>query len=98
MFHHLREILFDIGYERRTAGACKESFFGKLSCLGKKHHICAESRFDHRMESQNFQAGDDLSEFCVSKLTGNRRSNHRIELVFCVVFALFDEVYNVENV
>lgn len=71
MLHHIREILFDIGYERRAARTCQEAFFREFSCLGEKHHIRAECRFDDGVESEHFKSRDDLTEFCVGKLTRN---------------------------
>lgn len=98
IFHHAGKILFDVGYKRRTAGACKESLFGKLSCLGKKHHICAESRFYNGVETELFKSRNDLTEFRIGELAGNRGSNHCVKFVLGVVFALFDEVDYVKDI
>ena len=95
--HERREVLLDVGHKRRAAGACQESFLRKLFAFFEQHHIRAECRLDHRVESEFFEPRDHLTEFCVGKLAGNGRSNHRIELVFGVVFAIFDKVDDVEN-
>ena len=95
--YKIGEILFDIGNERRTAGAGKEALFGKLLRFRKRDHIRAECRFDHRVEAKLLQAGDDLTQFSVCKLTRDGRSDNRIYLVVSVAVAVFDNIDNVKD-
>ena len=98
MFDHIREVLFDIRHERGTARTCQEAFFGEFSCFGKQNHIRAECRFDNRVESEFFKPRNDLTEFCVGELAGNRGRDDGVKFVLRVVFALFHEVDYVENI
>ena len=49
------------------------------------------------MEAELLQTCDDLPELSICKLAGNGRRHNGINLVFRVVFALLDDVYDVKD-
>ena len=50
------------------------------------------------MEAQLFEPLNDLTELCIGELARDRRSDHGVDLVFCVILALLDDVDNIENI
>ena len=47
------------------------------------------------MEAQLFDRGNNLSQLCVRKLTGNGWRHHGVNFIFLVVFAFFQHFYHI---
>ena len=92
-----RERLMYVIHECRAAGACQEALFCQLARLCLRDHIRAQRRLNDGVEAQLLQSRDDLPQFSIGKLAGNRGRDHGKDLVLGVALALFDHVDHVEN-
>ena len=88
LVHHLGELLVDIAYESRAAGAGEEALFGKLACFCIGNDIGAQSCFDNVIEAEALESGDDLAKLCITELAGDGRCNNgiNIECLGCFAF------------
>ncbi len=92
------ECLAYIGNECRAARAGEEALVRKLLRFRKRYHISTESRFNNGVEAELLDACNDLTEFRIRELAGDRGSDNGIDLVLGVLFALQDHVDDVEHI
>lgn len=88
----------DVIDEGRTAGGGEKALFGQFLGLGVGDHVRAERRFDHMVEAQPLDAGDDLPQLGVGELAGDRGRDDGVEPVVRVAGAALDEIHDVEDI
>ena len=58
----------------------------------------AESRLDYRKEAESFDTSNYLSELGIGELTGNRRSNYSISLIFRIADTALNHIDYLQNI
>ena len=89
MIHIFGVIFSYIFHKGRTAGGCFPFLFldgfHKFLCFLNGNHITGNRRLNHIIEAKLLNAGKHLPNLDACILAGNRRRNHGINVVACVV-------------
>ena len=101
MIHIFGVIFSYIFHKGRTAGGCFPFLFldgfHKFLCFLNGNHITGNRRLNHIIEAKLLNAGKHLPNLDACILAGNRRRNHGINVVACVVPRIAQKIQHVHN-
>ena len=101
MIHIFGVIFSYIFHKGRTAGGCFPFLFlngfHKFLRFLNGNHITGNRRLNHIIEAKLLNAGKHLPNLDACILAGNRRRNHRINVIACVVPGIAQKIQHVRT-